>query len=181
MVVVRRCPVLTRPGRARMPFCLPANGNPPKFCLSFYYRLTMRTKTPASDVTSLDDKALLALCRGAFRSWADNDRVVLVCVEELLRRGARDSQLEFAGIFIKARDEYDPGHRCHEGTVLDVLIDDLLPRFELDALIMILRNLDIDVLDGADGVAARMSDPIAPTRAGVRRPMARPLTSIAGP
>jgi hypothetical protein len=100
----------------------------------------------------LSDDVLVRLAYAGLRSLADDHRFVLVCAEELITRGSEEGQNGFVNVVIQARDEYDPGHRAFAGTVLDHLIDDLLPRFGLKPLTTLLGALDFDVLSGPDGL-----------------------------
>ncbi len=106
-------------------------------------------------IEKLDEGVLLHLSRLGLHSLFDNYNIVLMCAEELIRRRHIEAQHGFMDIVIAAREEYDPGHRDFENTVLDQLIDTLLARFELEPLIHLLSGLDYDVLstDGSDGFA----------------------------
>ncbi|MDH5180370.1 MAG: hypothetical protein OEY07_11935, partial [Gammaproteobacteria bacterium] len=107
------------------------------------------------NIKALDEASLLHLCKIGLHSLFDNYGFVVICVRELIRRKHVDAQNAFVDIVIAARDEYDPGHRCFEKTVLDQLIDTLLGQFCATALIRLLHGLDYSVLstDGADGFA----------------------------
>jgi hypothetical protein len=104
-------------------------------------------------VARASEKELLARCRKGLRSLADDNPDVLACVAELVKRKSVAGQTAFARIVVKARDEYDPGHREYADTVLDQLVDKWLPKFEGDALVELLAKLDYDVL-AADGFEA---------------------------
>jgi len=101
----------------------------------------------------LSEEALLLLAYAGLQSLFEDNRFVLRCAEELIRRESVQGQLGFVSVVVQARDQYDPGHRAFEDTVLDQLIDDVLPRFALTPLISLLGGLDFDVLSGADGFA----------------------------
>lgn len=119
-------------------------------------RATMEAELSAAVAqhqTGLSDQALLGLAACGLRSLADNHPFVLACAEALIARGSEDGQTAFVELVIQARDAYDPGHRAHDGTVLDRLIDDVLPRFALAPLTTLLDGLDFDVMSGSDGFA----------------------------
>lgn len=107
-------------------------------------------------IEDFDEAVLLHLCAQGLHTLFDNYNFVLICTRELIRRKHIDAQLRFMDIVIAARDEYDPGHRAHENTVLDQLIETLLARFEVEPLAHLLDGLDYSVLstDGSDGFAA---------------------------
>lgn len=100
--------------------------------------------------TTLPAKSLLTVFEKTFphvgHSWA----AALTAAEEITRREDLDAHLKLVDALLAAMKTYDSGHRAHEGTVFDRLIDGTLAKLYPEAIANLLSKLDADHLS-SDG------------------------------
>jgi Leucine-rich repeat (LRR) protein len=101
----------------------------------------------------LSSAALLELVAATFAEQADNFKITLLIVDELIRRQDEAAQAAFIELLQRACQHYDAGHRYYEDTVYDQLIESYLPQFQPMPLAKLLLALNADYW-GADGLGA---------------------------
>jgi hypothetical protein len=105
-----------------------------------------------------------------FLTVEDNFRAARIVLEELCTRGNSSAELAVVEVIQKAFKGYDSGHRPHDGTVFDLLVDTFLPNFCAEAIVSLLGQLDDDhlSLDG-DGFSALIAPALARAQNDVTR------------
>lgn len=100
--------------------------------------------------STLPAKALLAVFTKTFPNVGQSWAAALTAAEEIARREDLDAHLKLVDALLAAMKTYDSGHRSHEGTVFDRLIDGTLAKLYPEAIAQLLSKLDADHLS-ADG------------------------------
>lgn len=99
---------------------------------------------------TLPAKSLVQVFARTFPNVGQSWAAALTAAEEITRREDLDAHLALVDALLAAMKGYDSGHRAHEGTVFDRLIDGTLSKLYPEAIAQLLSQLDADHLS-ADG------------------------------